>query len=74
MATIRPAGLDGQYVVVLPYEFDLGGPDRVGAARSGTRRILVAMASYTLNEGAVAHAKRLIESRQYVLDSDWTAA
>ena len=32
------------------------------------------MASYTLNEGAVAHAKRLIESRQYVLDSDWTAA
>jgi hypothetical protein len=32
------------------------------------------MASYTLNERAVAHAKRLIESRQYVLDSDWTAA
>jgi hypothetical protein len=22
MATIRPAGLDRQYVVVLPYEFD----------------------------------------------------
>jgi hypothetical protein len=33
-----------------------------------------AMASYKLNERAVAHAKRLIESRQYVLDSDWTAA
>ena len=32
------------------------------------------MASYTVNERAVAHAKRLIESRQYVLDSDWTAA
>jgi hypothetical protein len=32
------------------------------------------MASYKLNERAVAHAKRLIESRQYVLDSDWTAA
>jgi hypothetical protein len=32
------------------------------------------MASYKLNDRAVAHAKRLIESRQYVLDSDWTAA
>jgi hypothetical protein len=29
------------------------------------------MASYTLNEVAVAHARRLIDSRQYVLDSDW---
>ena len=29
------------------------------------------MASYTLNEAAVAHAKRLIERRQYVLRSDW---
>ncbi|HEV8281989.1 MAG TPA: hypothetical protein VGQ02_09040 [Candidatus Limnocylindrales bacterium] len=29
------------------------------------------MATYTLNERAVARAKRLIESRQYVLDSDW---
>ena len=29
------------------------------------------MASYSLNERAVAHARRLIESRQYVLDSDW---
>jgi hypothetical protein len=29
------------------------------------------MASYTLNERAVAHAKRLIDARQYVLDSDW---
>ena len=32
------------------------------------------MASYTLNERAVAHAQRLIEKRQYVLDSDWTEA
>jgi hypothetical protein len=31
------------------------------------------MASYTLNEPAVAQAKRLIEARQYVLESDWTA-
>jgi hypothetical protein len=29
------------------------------------------MASYTVNERAVAHAKRLIDARQYVLDSDW---
>jgi len=30
-----------------------------------------AMASYSLNEAAVAHARRLIDARQYVLDSDW---
>lgn len=29
------------------------------------------MASYSVNERAVAHARRLIRSRQYVLDSDW---
>ena len=29
------------------------------------------MASYTVNERAVEKAKRLIESRQYVLDSQW---
>jgi hypothetical protein len=29
------------------------------------------MASYTLNDRAVARARALIESRQYVLDSDW---
>jgi hypothetical protein len=29
------------------------------------------MASYSLNKRAVAHARRLIEARQYVLDSDW---
>jgi hypothetical protein len=29
------------------------------------------MASYTLNEAAVEHARRLIDARQYVLDSDW---
>ena len=31
----------------------------------------VAMASYSVNERAVAHARQLIDSRQYVLDSDW---
>jgi hypothetical protein len=29
------------------------------------------MAKYALNTRAVAHCERLIESRQYVLDSDW---
>ena len=29
------------------------------------------MASYTVNPEAVAHARRLIDGRQYVLDSDW---
>jgi hypothetical protein len=29
------------------------------------------VASYKVNGRAVAHAKRLIEAKQYVLDSDW---
>ena len=29
------------------------------------------MPRYTLNKRAVAHARRLINARQYVLDSDW---
>lgn len=29
------------------------------------------MATYILNKHALAHARRLIESRQYVLDSVW---
>jgi hypothetical protein len=29
------------------------------------------MASYSVNPAAVVRARRLIESRQYVLDSDW---
>ena len=29
------------------------------------------MASYSLNQRAVAHAEQLIDARQYVLDSDW---
>jgi len=29
------------------------------------------MASYHVNPDAVAHCRRLIERRQYVLDSDW---
>ena len=29
------------------------------------------MASYEVNPAAVAHARRLIDRKQYVLDSDW---
>jgi hypothetical protein len=29
------------------------------------------MASYSVNKRAVAHARRLIDNRQYVLNSDW---
>ena len=29
------------------------------------------MATYAVNPDAVAHARALIEKRQYVLDSDW---
>jgi hypothetical protein len=29
------------------------------------------MAFYELNDAAVAHARRLIDARRYVLDSDW---
>jgi hypothetical protein len=32
------------------------------------------MASYTVNKTAVEHARQLIDSRQYVLDSDWGEA
>ena len=31
----------------------------------------MAMASYTLNKRAVAHAKKLMDALQYVLNSDW---
>ena len=32
------------------------------------------MATYTVNRRAVAHARKLIAARQYVLDSDWGEA
>ena len=32
------------------------------------------MASYKVNEHAVARARKLIDARQYVLDSDWGEA
>lgn len=32
---------------------------------------MVTMASYSVNEAGVAHARRLIDARQYVLSSSW---
>ena len=32
------------------------------------------MASYSVNPAGVAHAERLIDARQYVLDSEWGEA
>jgi hypothetical protein len=32
------------------------------------------VASYTVNDAAVANARKLIAARQYVLDSDWGTA
>ncbi|MBJ8346913.1 hypothetical protein [Antrihabitans sp. YC2-6] len=29
------------------------------------------MATYAVNEAGIAHARKLIDGRQYVLDSDW---
>lgn len=37
------------------------------AAIGHVRRV----ASYTVNDAAVDHVRRLIDARQYVLDSDW---
>lgn len=43
---------------------------RVGTLAIDTRRCVVA--SYELNKGAVAHARDLISSHQYVLESSWS--
>ena len=32
------------------------------------------MAEYSVNKRAIAHARRLIDARQYVLESDWGEA
>jgi hypothetical protein len=49
------------------------GPERVGGRLNGgggSGRMTL-MASYSVNERAVARARRLIDARQYVLDSVW---
>jgi hypothetical protein len=42
--------------------------ERSTGAASGQNAV---MASYSVNPAAVEHARQLIDSRQYVLDSDW---
>jgi hypothetical protein len=46
------------------------GPRRAGVAQFGEQGRDV-VASYTLNKEAVAYVRKLIDARQYVLDSDW---
>ena len=38
---------------------------------SGVAGNMLTMASYTVNQAAVARARKLIDARQYVLKSDW---
>jgi hypothetical protein len=57
------------YLIEAPYF-----PSRAREGLSGVGRRVrenVPMASYAVNERAVEKARRLIESRQYVLASDW---
>ena len=49
-------------------------PEGTGVALSGGGRrpsTIGGVASYSVNPDAVAYARRLIEGRQYVLESDW---
>ncbi len=43
----------------------------LGAATGRLPETAIAMASYSVNPDAVDNARRLIEARQYVLDSTW---
>jgi hypothetical protein len=43
----------------------------VGPLRADRERHTSSMASYKVNEAAVAHAEELIRKRQYVLRSEW---
>jgi hypothetical protein len=65
--------------LALPPEFasrahgNIGSPDLTGAfltTRCGPAQCRP-MASYSVNEQAVARARELIDARHYVLDSDW---
>ena len=46
-------------------------PAPPGSQYAGIRRHNDLVASYSVNERAVARARQLIDARQYVLDSDW---
>ena len=57
----------GRRRAVIPRRSAMPVP-RLGHPPAGNAR---PMASYALNDAAVANATRLIDARQYVLDSDW---
>lgn len=66
-----PAGNEGRLHASVRL---ISPPPTTMAPRFSHRAIvetLLCMASYTVNKDAVAHAEVLIDSRQYVLDSDW---
>jgi hypothetical protein len=46
-------------------------PHGARLARAIAHRHNARIADYTVNDRAVAHARKLIDARQYVLDSDW---
>src|SRR5690349_12924251 len=48
-----------------------GGPIPGPTISPSAHRHNAPMASYTVNDAAVAHARELIDARQYVLESDW---
>src|SRR5437763_7077572 len=51
--------------------FSLGCNRASGFGQETRRSHTDLMASYSVNDRALAHARRLIETRQYTLDSDW---
>jgi hypothetical protein len=59
-------------VLARPKEGSIGFRMRLAVPRLEERFSQDArVASYSLNDSAVEHARRLIEARQYVLESDW---
>jgi hypothetical protein len=65
----RPQAYATQYEDDHPHE---PGPLRSYAPPEGSQRAQsTVMASYSVNERSIERARRLIEGRQYVLDSDW---
>ena len=63
-----PAGGHYSHVIPTPYVCRIGDASRPAPLFVGHT---AAVASYAVNKRAVARARRLIDARQYVLDSDW---
>ena len=67
VAAVRVAGL-GAHAQVVPATCS---PSRATACRTCESGTWGAMASYAVNERAVARARELINARQYVVRSEW---